>query len=249
MASRSSSLPPNERGGSQHHRLTGPEHSTLETKTQFITADKNAKTTTFTGCNVYVQNGLGATNGNPNDPLNNIGGGTTNGLGNLIIGYNYAGRGHTDPNTGQFVSDNMRTGSHNLVMGDMNNYSSYGGLVAGYFNTLSGPLATITGGDDNTASAVFSTVSGGIENTVSATSASVSGGQLNTVSSVAASISGGYNNTASGYAASVSGGQRNSASQNFATVSGGLGVTQSNFYGWSAGSQGGTNVNANFISQ
>ncbi|MCG8590604.1 MAG: hypothetical protein MJE66_15035, partial [Proteobacteria bacterium] len=59
----------------------------------------------FEGCNVHVRNGAGTTN-------------TTNGLGNLIIGYNEAG---AVPPT--------RTGSHNLVVGEAHGYSSYAGVV------------------------------------------------------------------------------------------------------------------------
>jgi hypothetical protein len=223
--------------------------TTLESKTQFMSADTTAKSTTFSGCNVYIQNGLGATNGNPGNPLDLLHW-TTNGLGNLVIGYDYAGRGFTDPNTGQFVATNVRTGSHNLILGDMNDYSSYGGIVAGYFNTLTGGNSVITGGEFNTSSGILASINGGTGNNAIANSSTISGGQSNTVTSGAnnESISGGYNNTVSGYAASVSGGQRNTAGQNFASVSGGLGITQSNFFGWSAGNQGGTNFSGNFTS-
>lgn len=53
--------------------------------------------------------------------------GTVNGRGNLIVGYNERLVGDT----------NIRTGSHNLVVGAFNNYSSYGGQVIGYNNTIS----------------------------------------------------------------------------------------------------------------
>ena len=40
----------------------------------------------------------------------------------------------------------VRTGSHNLVLGDENNYSSYGGQVAGSDNTISNGYASVSGG-------------------------------------------------------------------------------------------------------
>ena len=62
--------------------------------------------------------------------------GTTNRYGNLIIGY--------DKNEGS-----TRTGSHNLVVGDLHEYTSYGGIVSGTENTLAGPNAAILGGGQN----------------------------------------------------------------------------------------------------
>src|SRR5262245_15201887 len=129
---------------------------------------------------------------------------TANGLGNLIIGYNAY---RNDPG-----SENIRTGSHNLILGDQQNYASYGGIVAGQFNALLGPYASVTGGAGNTASGQVASVSGGKFNTASGDFASISGGDSNLASREAASISGGYGNTASGSAASVSGGGHNFAS-------------------------------------
>jgi hypothetical protein len=126
----------------------------------------------FTGCNVNVRSGSGSTDG------------PTNGLGNLIVGYNGNVLGYTRP------------GSHNLVVGDNHAYTSYGGMVAGLSNIVSGPWATVSGGGGNVASGE---------------SASVNGGQGNQAQGLAASVSGGSFNTATGYADSVSGGQCNLA--------------------------------------
>ena len=54
----------------------------------------------MTGANVQIVDGTGDT------------GGTPNGLGNLIVGYNAS-------------SGDTRTGSHNLVVGDLHTYTSY----------------------------------------------------------------------------------------------------------------------------
>src|SRR5262245_27305506 len=85
----------------------------------------------ITGANLHLLNGT-------------VGTQTANGLGNLIIGYNAS---RNDPG-----SPDIRTGSHNLILGDQQNYASYGGIVAGQFNSILGPYASVTGGAGNTAS-------------------------------------------------------------------------------------------------
>ena len=86
------------------------------------------------GCNLHVQNGAGQT-------------GTMNSYGNLIIGYN--------KNEGS-----IRTGSHNLVVGDLHGYTSYGGVVTGTENTLNGANATILGGGLNHANFISAVILG-----------------------------------------------------------------------------------------
>ncbi len=206
--------------------------SAVEGKTRFMSSELGAKTTTFSGCNVIINNGGGST-------AASVTTGAGAGLGNLIIGYN-ATRG-TD----------TRTGSHNLILGDQNDYSSYGGLVAGQYNSVSAPYASISGGYGgiasgfwatihggvyNTASGYIASVSSGYSNTASGAYASVSGGAFNAAIGDSASVSGGYGNLASGLYASVSGGAFNTANMNSASVSGGYGITQANDYGWSAAS-------------
>lgn len=91
----------------------------------------------FRGVNVHVQSGADTTAD------------TTSGLGNLIIGYNEA------------APAQVRTGSHNLVGGSQNGFSSYGGLVFGVGNKITGTYASVVGGENNTASGISSTVLGG----------------------------------------------------------------------------------------
>ena len=74
------------------------------------------------------------------------------GLGNLILGY--------DENDGTDV----KTGSHNLILGAHHSYSSTGGLVAGYDNSISGVSASVGGGRNNSAGGDYSSVSGGRAN-------------------------------------------------------------------------------------
>jgi len=171
----------------------------------------------FTRANVHVRSGSGNTRG------------LLNGLGNLIIGYNEAQPG----------VEYARTGSHNLVAGSGNYFSSYGGLIAGENNTLgaNAPFATVTGGrlntaakqgatvsggQRNTASGTFSSVSAGDDNEASGSFSTVSGGRSNTASNTNASVSGGYGNLAGNYFSSVSGGNSNTAGGQYSSVSGGM---------------------------
>lgn len=114
---------------------------------------------TISGKNVFIQDGSGNTQSN-------------SGLGNLTIGYN-ASRNIFPP--GDELPDN-RTGTHNLILGDFNNYSSFGGLVAGANNEISGMYASVSGRGSNGASGTFASVSGGIGNGASGHGATVSGG-------------------------------------------------------------------------
>jgi hypothetical protein len=139
-----------------------------------------------------------------------------NGLGNLVIG--------NDEEPG------AQTGSNNLVLGTVKqSFTSYGGFLAGYHNTVSAGNASVSGGEFNVASGLRSSVSGGYDNVASNEGASVSGGQLNKASGLGASVSGGLYNEASGTGSWVSGGGENIASEDFATVSGGFLNTASGF--------------------
>jgi hypothetical protein len=131
----------------------------------------------ITGKNVFIQDGSGQTDG-----------GT--GLGNLTVGYN--------PLRNSPGLPDVRTGTHNLIVGTGNNYTSFGGLVVGVFNEISAPYAVVCGGGFNTASGLASTVSGGSGNTASDNSAAVSGGSGNTASGLGSSVSGGSGRSAPG---------------------------------------------------
>ena len=107
----------------------------------------------ITGANLHVENGSGSTTGKPN------------GLGNVIIGYNEARN-----------TDSRRTGSHNLVIGGRHNYSSYGGMVAGYENDIAAPYACVSGGTRNQALGEYTSITGGRENVAQGTHSVISGG-------------------------------------------------------------------------
>jgi hypothetical protein len=128
----------------------------LEDKLAVMAFDAAANEVVITGANLRIVNGLGATD-------------TTNGVGNLIVGYNESRLVRGDD------TDN-RTGPHNIVVGQELNFSSFGGLVVGFFNEISGTFASVSGGQQNTASGRFASVSGGRQNTASGDESSVSGG-------------------------------------------------------------------------
>lgn len=161
----------------------------------------------FSGCNVHIVNGLGATDGNPGG----TGATMVNGLGNLVLGYNARRHDHTDD----------RSGSHNLVLGDAQTYTSYAGILAGYHATVTAPYASVTGGYNNKANAPFASVTGGQDNIAHNYAASVTGGFSNSASAAYGSVTGGLQNRADGYAASVLGGYGNTASGLYCAVTGG----------------------------
>jgi len=144
--------------------------ATREDKLTARAFDAAANEVVITGANLRIVNGLGNTR-------------TTNGLGNLIVGYN-------EPRG----TPNVETGSHNIVVGFQHNFTSFGGLVAGAANDISGDFASVTGGSFNIASSAGSSVCGGLSNTASGVESVICGGQVNMATGTRSSISGGSNN-------------------------------------------------------
>jgi hypothetical protein len=126
------------------------------------------------GANVHVQSGSGNTHDScgPHDP-NFPNCERLTGLGNLIVGYN-----ELAPRKG--FPREVRTGSHNLVVGEYHSYSSFAGFVTGNQNWITGAGATVCGGADNEALGSFSSVSGGHGNLAIGDVSSVSGGEKRT---------------------------------------------------------------------
>ena len=170
----------------------------------------------FSGANVQVVNGEGKT-------------ATTNGEGNLVIGYDESNR--------------AQTGSHNLVVGPYQQYTSFGGIVAGAFNAIEAEDASVLGGYNNDADAQRAVVSGGESNVAHGFASSVSGGSFNSAGGKWSSVSSGEENQASGESSSiqggfhdyaigddsaVGGGEDNSAEANKLTIDGGF----ENLTGW-----------------
>ena len=148
------------------------------------------------GCNLHVQNGMGQT-------------GTTNRYGNLIIGYN-----KNEVST--------RTGSHNIIVGDLHEYTSYGGIVSGVENTLSASNATILGGGQNHANFTSATILAA-DRGVADGNVVLIGGQRNYGSADAhfSAVVGGVENQVTGPSSVVVAGTLNVASGGHSLVCGG----------------------------
>jgi hypothetical protein len=180
-------------GGTVEQRLTA-----LETKLARVFVVNNGADIVIRGANLHIANGVGSTQ-------------TNNGLGNLIIGYNEPRGGGAD----------VRIGSHNLILGQLNNYNSFGGLVGGVQNTISGPFASVVTGFNNQATTWYAFCATGRDNIPSANYSSVVGGQGNAASGLLSVISGGTSNAASGDFSVASGGNFNTAFGLYSTASGG----------------------------
>lgn len=177
-----------------------------------------------TGVNMQLENGAGSTT-------------AINGEGNLVIGYD------------QTPGPGGQTGSHNLVLGSRQAYTSYGSIIGGsdnydaapdstvlgYDNAVTGSYGSIIGGRLETASGSMSSVQGGYDNRADGTYASVAGGCDNlagsgSVGSIPSAcsaarsfveVAGGEANQASGNNATVAGGGSNSASGELSSITGG----------------------------
>src|SRR3989440_6631922 len=88
----------------------------------------------FTGVNVQIVSGSGTTNA------------TVNGAGNLVLGYD--------------ESPGTQTGSHNLILGLGQTFTSYGSILGGGNNPATGPYSAALG-LGNTASGQYATATGG----------------------------------------------------------------------------------------
>ena len=196
-------LMPRQRIGSVAFALRAGTSDALETRVAALEGllahfTRNGNDIYIDGANLHIRNKMDATE-------------TTNGLGNLIVGYNEERGDGTDD----------RAGSHNIVVGKQHRFASYGGLVAGRRNTISGPYACVSGGYQNAASYQYSSVSGGEINWANGHASFVSGGYNNTADGQWSSVSGGRFNRASGDYSRAAGGYNNAASGNYSSISGG----------------------------
>jgi hypothetical protein len=186
-------------------------------KVSYSASGVNGKPTVkISGANLQVVNGAGKTDA------------AVNGVGNVIIGYD--------------ESPGHQTGSHNLVLGYHQSYTSWGGVLGGVDNSLGGAASvvfgshndaagtatSVTGGEYNLADDFYAAITGGCDNLAGFGSSlggscsgagweSVTGGAYGSARGVGSSVSGGYFNTALGSDASILGGIGNSLSSNCAT--------------------------------
>jgi hypothetical protein len=127
-----------------------------------------------------------------------------------VIGY--------DENPGTFrgplgsPKPGLQTGSHDLVLGEEQEFTSFSGIVGGFISSVTASSSSIIGGEENVAS-------GG--------DSSVSGGALNQAAGALASISGGIANVA-GEFAWVGGGDENHATARLSSIFGGKELTTTN---------------------
>jgi hypothetical protein len=120
----------------------------LERKLAPLTFNAVTNEVVITGANLRIINGLGQTDCGPQDhPMPDC----PNGLGNLFVGYN-------EPREG---GENIRNGSHNVVVGKQHQFSSVGGLVVGLQNEIRGVYTSVSGGVRNTAAGAHASISGG----------------------------------------------------------------------------------------
>jgi hypothetical protein len=221
-------------GATNYKTETLPDTAELEALDQILPHVKYVEngvdskpTIQFSGVNVQVVNGEGKT-------------ASTNGEGNLVLGY--------DENE----SARNQNGSHNLVLGSEQAFTSYAGIIGGHDNVIAAPFASVLSGFEDDASAedavvvtgeadnalgkyagVFtgngnlaeglgSVIVGG-DNSAAGTEGAILGGSVNFASGDAASIVGGEFNGAEGTVSSVAGGSENVATGEGSSISGGFG--------------------------
>ena len=213
-------------------RLPGPEGLATLNKIlphlNYVESGVGGKPTIqVSGANLQIVNGEGKTN-------------TTNGAGNLVIGYDQSREQACEEVHEECIPGipGRQTGSHNLIVGSGQSFTSYGGIVAGLVGTITAPYASVTGGFQNEASGERASVSGGSTNRASALFASVSGGEAGTASGESAWVSGGFLNKAPGFDAAVSGGTQDTASGLFSSVSGGSKNTADGYWSSISGGEG-----------
>jgi hypothetical protein len=141
----------------------------------------------ISGANVYIQNGEDVTD-------------SANSKGNLILGYNES----------DALADH--SGSHNLVLGVNNSFSSYAGFVGGERNAISGPFASVFTGELSTASGIYAAVVTGQRNSAAGQHNAVLGGRDNSATFRASAVVGGQDNTARNDVAVALGGDGNQTS-------------------------------------
>lgn len=155
----------------------------------------------FEGVNVAIRNGSGATD-------------SSNGLGNLFLGYNVPKSG-SDPAF-------FRNGSHNLIIGDEHRYRSHSSLAIGR-NSLVGSPYSVAIGSSHHAYGIGAIALGGAANTADVDRSIVIGGGGNSAFGVNSIIVGGNSNYADADGSLIVGGRNNEVGGTSAIVVGGTG--------------------------
>jgi hypothetical protein len=209
----------------------------LETLLASVSLAHDGTTVRFSGVNVQIVSGSGSTS----FPANG------NGLGNLIVGYNelrgerseceeealspscdyedeegVGTRCDTDWNYANNLPD-WRWGSHNIIVGEGNNYGSVGGLVVGQSHTVRDRYSVVVGGYCSFAENQYTSIFGGYENRALGRFSHVGGGHRNVAQGRLSSVIGGTHNLASGAASFSGGGEYTYAQGDSSVVVGGYG--------------------------
>jgi len=164
----------------------------------YVSVDSSHHAIVFSGANVYVQSGSGATDDD----------GSPRGLGNLILGYSSSELNNYD-----------RSGSHNLIVGDENSWRSYGSIIVGAHNTVNAPYGVVHGTLHQAAGNYAHLI--GSSHHATGQYATVSGGAHNLASGAFSTMSGTFLSEASGSYSVIHGGAHSVASEPFSMVSGG----------------------------
>jgi hypothetical protein len=177
-------------------------------------AGGSVRTVRIEGLNVQIVNGLGSTE-------------TTNGAGNLVMGYS---------ERGGCCSSNEKTGSHNIVNGTTS-YSSWGGIAFGRYSVVSAPYASVLGSECNFALGPGSVIVSGYYNSVSSENSAIVAGTENQVTGWGSGIGSGYNNVAAAGEAWIGGGSDNRVRGWESVICGGFGneTTVSGIWGGISG--------------
>jgi hypothetical protein len=183
----------------------------------------------ISSANVQIVNGLNRTL-------------STNGTGNLILGYDEPrpasatpecsiGFEIDEPRRVRTQADcaavngtweiNHKNGSHNLIVGVAHNYAASASIAAGYQNSVAYDSA-VAFGMENHAVSPGASATGGFRNWAFEIASSVSGGSENEAVGPVSSISGGFQNLTGGFYSSIGGGTRNFATGAISSVTGGL---------------------------
>jgi hypothetical protein len=162
---------------------------------KFVSVGAGSKPTIqFSGVNVQVLNGSGKQL-------------TSNGLGNLVVGYD--------------ESPGSQIGSHDVILGSQQTVEANGGLIGGEKNHLSGTGNVVFGFENNANGFHFASILGGRSSTANAEYSTVGGGYNAKAEGFASFVAGGFENTAPGNYGTVVGGGKNKATGPGASVFGG----------------------------
>ena len=123
--------------------------SGIEGLENYLSVDEENHTVLISGANLQVVSGEGSTDA------------PVNGRGNVIIGYDEEAS-FVEP----WILDLDKSGSHNLIVGAGHKYTSFGGMVAGYNNSIWGEFSSVSGGVNNYAVGNLSSILGGNSNYV-----------------------------------------------------------------------------------